>query len=64
MNSRNKDIPEAMLKQACTTVLGIDEFDEGVFSEQIEHIEVPAPNEMLFYFKDGHAVSHHWESTL
>lgn len=61
---RNKDIPEAMLKQACTTVLGIDEFDESVFSEQIERIEVPAPNEMLFYFKDGHAVPHHWESTL
>lgn len=61
---RNKDIPEAMLKQACTTVLGIDEFDESVFSEQIERIEVPAPNEMLFYFKDGHTVPHHWESTL
>lgn len=61
---RNKDIPEAMLKQACTTVLGIDEFDESVFSEQIERIEVPAPNEMLFYFKDGHTVPHHWESTM
>lgn len=61
---RNKDIPETMLKQACATVLGLDEFDESVFSEQIERIEVPAPNEMLFYFKDGHTVPHHWESTL
>ena len=61
---RNKDIPEAMLKQACAAVLGLDEFDESVFSERIECIEVPAPNEMLFYFKDGHTVSHHWESTL
>lgn len=61
---RNKDIPEAMLKQACATVLGLDEFDESVFSERIERIEVPAPNEMLFYFKDGHTVPHHWESTL
>ena len=61
---RNKDIPEAMLKQACADVLGLEKFDESVFSEQIERIEVPAPNEMLFYFKDGHAVPHHWESTL
>ena len=61
---RNKDIPETMLKQACATVLGLDEFDESVFSERIERIEVPAPNEMLFYFKDGRTVLHHWESTL
>lgn len=61
---RNKDIPEAMLKQACATVLGLDEFDESVFSEQIEFIKVPAANEMLFNFKDGHTVPHHWESTL
>lgn len=61
---RNKDIPEAMLKQACAAVLGLDKFDESIFSERIERIEIPAPNEMLFYFKDGHTVPHHWESTL
>ena len=61
---RNKDIPEAMLKQACATVLGLDKFDESIFSERIERIEIPAPNEMLFYFRDGHTVPHHWESTL
>ena len=61
---RNKDIPETILKQACATVLCLDEFDESVFSERIERIEIPAPNEMLFYFKDGHTVPHHWESTL
>ena len=61
---RNKDIPEAMLKQACAAVLGLDKFDESIFSERIERIEIPAPNEMLFYFRDGHTVPHHWESTL
>ena len=61
---RNKDIPETTLKQACAAVLGLDEFDESVFSEQIERIEIPAPNEMLFYFKDGHIVPYHWESTM
>ena len=61
---QNKDIPEAMLKEACATVLGLPEFDETVFSEQIDHIEIPAPNEMVFHFKDGRIVPHHWESTM
>lgn len=53
-----------MLKEACAAVLGLDVFDEKVFSERIEHIEIPAPNEMVFYFKDGAVVPHHWESTM
>lgn len=61
---QNKDIPEAMLKEACAAVLGLDVFDEKVFSEHIEHIEIPVPNEMVFYFKDGAVVPHHWESTM
>ena len=39
---QNKDIPEPRLKEACAAVLGLDEFDETVFSEQINHIEMPA----------------------
>ena len=61
---QNKDIPEIMLKEACATVLGLDEFDETMFTEQIDHIEIPAPNEILFNFKDGHTVKHHWKSTM
>ena len=61
---QNKDIPEPMLKEACTAVLGLDEFDETVFSEQIDHIEIPAPYEMVFYFKDGRIVPHRWQSTM
>lgn len=61
---QNKDIPEPMLKEACTAVLGLDEFDETVFSEQINHIEIPAPYEMVFYFKDGRIVPHRWQSTM
>ncbi len=53
-----------MLKEACAAVLGLDTFDEIIFSEQIDRIEIPAPNEMIFYFKDGHIVPHHWESTM
>ena len=44
--------------------MGLDTFDEIIFSEQIDRIEIPAPNEMIFYFKDGHIVPHHWESTM
>lgn len=61
---QNKDIPEPMLKEACAAVLGLDEFDETVFSEQIDHIEIPAPYEMMFYFKDGRIVPHRWQSTM
>ena len=61
---QNKDIPEPMLKEACAAVLGLDEFDETVFSEQINHIEIPAPYEMVFYFKDGRIVPHRWQSTM
>lgn len=61
---QNKDIPEPMLKDACAAVLGLSEFDEIVFSEQVERIVIPAPNEMVFYFKDGRIVPYHWESTM
>ena len=61
---QNKDIPEQMLKEACAEVLGLDTFDEIIFSEQIDCIEIPAPNEMVFYFKDGRIVPHHWDSTM
>ena len=61
---QNKDISEQMLKEACAEVMGLDTFDEIIFSEQVDRIEIPAPNEMVFYFKDGRIVPHHWESTM
>lgn len=59
-----------MLKKACADVLGLSQFDENIFSAEIEHIEIvaqdapAAPNEMIFYFYDGRIISHHWVSTL
>lgn len=64
LECRNKDIPEKMLKKACADVLGLDDFDEAVFEERIDHIVIPAPNEMVFHFRDGTVVPHHWESTM
>jgi hypothetical protein len=46
--SKQGPIPEQMLKDACAEVMGLDTFDEIIFSEQIDHIEIPAPNEMIF----------------
>ena len=61
---QNKDIPELVLMDACAEVLGTNAFDADLFTGQIDHIEVPDPNEMVFFFKDGHTVTHHWKSTL
>ena len=64
LECQNKDIPERMLERACADVLGLDAFDETIFDERIDHIEIPAPNEMVFHFRDGVIVPHHWESTM
>lgn len=61
---RNKDIPEIILKRKCAEILGLDEFDENIFAEQIEKIIVPAPNEMIFCFKDGREIPTQWSSEL
>ena len=32
-----KEIPDKILKQACADALDLDEFDETVFAERVEH---------------------------
>jgi site-specific DNA recombinase len=59
----NKDIPETTLEKVCAEVLEIEEFDETLFSEQIEKILVPAPHQLIFHFRDGGVVNRRWEST-
>lgn len=48
-----KQIPENTLLSACCDVLEISEFDAERFAEQIEQIQIPAPNELQFCFSDG-----------
>ena len=62
-NCHAQDIPEKMLKRACTEVLGTDEFDEDIFSETVEKITVHPNNELTFYFYDGQIIKKAWEST-
>ena len=59
----NKTIPETTLKKACAEVLGIDEFDEDIFKDQVKQIIIPGPNELEFHFYDGRAIRRAWEST-
>ena len=43
-------------------VLGIAEFDDNVFKEQIDHIDVLSATDLMIYFKDGRKISRIWES--
>jgi site-specific DNA recombinase len=45
------------LKKVCAEVLGLPEFDENVFLEKVDHIEVPKRYVLTFYLKDGTTVT-------
>lgn len=57
------DMPEYKLKQEVASVLGLPEFDEAAFREQVDYISVPANNEMVFHFHDGRVLQRHWDNT-
>jgi len=59
----SKNIPEKMLHNATAEVLGLDEFDEDVFSQQIEEVIVIGDDTLTFRFYDGHEVTTKWQST-
>ncbi|WP_066647678.1 recombinase family protein [Christensenella timonensis] len=46
-------ISEKALEKACCEVLEIPEFDEAVFLEKVDHIEVPEKYTLQFFLKDG-----------
>lgn len=50
-------INHAKMVEACTEVLGLGEFDESVFLEKIDHIEVPESQTLTFFMKDGTSVT-------
>ena len=56
-----KQIPEETLLCAVSEALGTESFDATSFSKQIDHIEVPAPNVLLFVFVDGHRFEYQWK---
>ena len=56
-----KQIPEDTLMEVTASVLGLREFDETLFFEQIDMIRVPAFNHLLFVLKDGFVVERVWQ---
>ncbi|MBP3818895.1 MAG: hypothetical protein J6H31_11405 [Butyrivibrio sp.] len=42
-------------------VLGITEFDENIFKDKIDHIDIFSASELVFCFKNGKMVSRTWE---
>lgn len=58
-----RDIRESILKEKCAEVLGLAEFDEDVFTTQVDKILVPEHGVLVFHMTDGRAIQTEWEST-
>ena len=43
--------------KVCTEVLGLDEFDEAIFLEKVNHIDVPERYTLEFHMADGNVVT-------
>lgn len=56
-------IPQPVLKKACTSVLGLSEFNENNFMQCVEKIVVPAYQTLVFHLSDGRIIEQKWEST-
>ena len=52
-----------IIRQTCAEVLGLDEFDEQVFAERVERIDVPDGGILIFHFYDGTEAVKEWTST-
>lgn len=58
-----KEIPDRIMRKTCTEALGIEEFDEEVFTERVDYISVPDNGFLTFHFKDGTEKTLTWENT-
>ena len=54
-------IREETLKKISTEVLGLASFDENIFLEKVDHLEIPQSHTLLLFFKDGTTASRTWE---
>ena len=57
-----RGIRDEELRQATAEVLGLETFDEALFLEQIDHIDVNAEMILTYVFKDGHTVERKWDT--
>jgi len=56
-----KQIPEDTLIATTAEALGVSEFSEELFNEQIKEIRVPEFNHLIFVFYDGQEIEKVWQ---
>lgn len=57
-----KQIPEDILLELTGEVLGLAEFNEGVYREKIKQMIIPAPGRVLYIFNDGREQEAYWQN--
>ena len=62
-NCDTNEIPENILKEVTTEVLGISEFDADIFDATIKKINVPTAHTLIFHFCNGKTITRQWKST-
>ena len=58
------EISDTALKTFIVSVLGIDEFDDDVFTARIDHIDVTGKDHYTFHYTDGTTSAHTWRPNL
>ena len=57
-----KKLPDNILKQLCTEVLEMEEFDEDIFLKRVEKITIPEHGTLVFHLKDGTIDTRQWSN--
>lgn len=57
----SRQIPEEILLEVTTEVLDLEGFNEEIFNEEIEHVEICNSNRLKFVFRDGEIINKTWE---
>jgi len=60
-NCASKQIPESTLMDTTAQVLGVEQFDEALLGELVDHIDITGPNSLLYVFTDGREVPAVWK---
>lgn len=58
------EISDTALKTFIANILGIDEFDDDVFTARIDHIDVTGKDHYTFHYTDGTTSAHTWRPNL
>ncbi len=55
-----RGIAEEMLERLTAEAMGLPVFDGGLFQGQVAGISVPAEDQLVYHFYDGHTVTKTW----